>query len=157
MFAQKRFLDHWACLILVDIVMFKHFGTIVQDSIRILLQLQPFDGPAFYEAWKNGTSDIPEGRYFCTLSHDVRFCSECAIPVVLSSARIESKPYRWLKDYARDNWIYENYGTMTHNAMSLELEKRKKTDGWKPLSSPNGIKKAAKRYADFHGLPWPKT
>ncbi len=78
----------------------------------------------------------------------------------------ESDPLRQLsnrREYSvpseceRDKWIYEHFGPMTFDDLSVELgffaEKKK----WKAITSRNGIKSAARRYADHHSLPWPPT
>jgi hypothetical protein len=55
--------------------------------------------------------------------------------------------------YARDKWIYENIQEHTCHSLSLALKEKATTEKWQIISSRNGFKKAANRYAVFRGLP----
>jgi hypothetical protein len=64
-----------------------------------------------------------------------------------------NKPYPKPETYARDQWIYENIQSHTFHTLSLALKEQAKIERWQIISSRNGFKKTAKRYADFHRLP----
>jgi hypothetical protein len=55
--------------------------------------------------------------------------------------------------YARDKWIYDNIEAHDCHSLSLKLKRVAKRNKWEIISSRNGLKKSADRYADSHGLP----
>lgn len=63
-----------------------------------------------------------------------------------------AKQYPSPQTYGRDKWIYENITSHTCHALSQKLKNRAKQNKWEIISSRNGFKKAADRYADFHTL-----
>ncbi len=64
-----------------------------------------------------------------------------------------TQPYPTPDLYARDKWIYENIQSHTRHSLSLALSKKARIEKWQIISSRNGFKKAANRYAKYHGLP----
>jgi len=64
-----------------------------------------------------------------------------------------NKPYPSPKTYEKDKFIYENITKMNCNQLKLEVEKRKTSDGWKPITTAIGFRKSALRYSTFHKLP----
>ncbi|KAA5540280.1 hypothetical protein FYK55_21890 [Roseiconus nitratireducens] len=78
-----------------------------------------------------------------------------AIIEIASAIPKQNGGYPWPKDYPADRWIFENIGSMKFNEVKAELEKRKKSDGWKvPMTRP-AIKERARRYAEHHELTTP--
>lgn len=63
-----------------------------------------------------------------------------------------STPYPKPQTYSRDKWIYENIGKNTCDTLSCKLREKAKAEKWEIISSRNGFKKAADRYAEFHSL-----
>lgn len=58
----------------------------------------------------------------------------------------------------RDEWLYQECCKGTpHATISLLLRKMAGDRDWYPIDSPNGIGKAARRYADRKGLPHPPS
>ena len=58
--------------------------------------------------------------------------------------------YPSAKTYARDEWIYKNIHLNSYDTLSRGLVEKSKSAKWEIISSRNGFKKAADRYADFH-------
>lgn len=56
------------------------------------------------------------------------------------------------QNYARDQWIYDHVHQNSCHTLSLKLKKKAKTEKWTIISSRNGFKKGADRYADFHKM-----
>jgi hypothetical protein len=54
--------------------------------------------------------------------------------------------------YARDKWIYEKIATMNYAALSLEIKTISQKNRWDIITSRNGFKDSADRYANFHSL-----
>lgn len=54
--------------------------------------------------------------------------------------------------YARDMWIYDSIHRFSCDTLSRKLKEKAKAERWTIISSRNGFKKAADRYADFHKL-----
>jgi hypothetical protein len=64
------------------------------------------------------------------------------------------KPYSNPPTYARDKWIYDNIeGCKSFRMLQLAMEKIARREQFELLTSGQGFKNAADRYADFHGLP----
>lgn len=55
--------------------------------------------------------------------------------------------------YARDKWIYEHISSHCRKSLKLALKPVANQNGWQIISTPNGLKKSADRYATFHNLP----
>jgi hypothetical protein len=62
------------------------------------------------------------------------------------------KPYPTPETYARDQWIFENIQNHTCRSLSLELKRQSVPKKWIVISSRNGLKVAADRYANHHGF-----
>ena len=71
-------------------------------------------------------------------------------PTKADASREESYPTP--QSYGRDKWIYENIGQNTCDTLSRKLREKAKVKKWDIISSRNGFKKAADRYADYHSL-----
>ena len=66
---------------------------------------------------------------------------------------IESpESYKWPASYERDKWIYENIPEHSFSDTVTALEKLAIKKNWDLVTSRNGLKKVAKRYADFHNF-----
>ena len=66
---------------------------------------------------------------------------------------IESpESYKWPASYERDKWIYDYIPKHSCSDTVTALEKLAIKKNWDLVTSRNGLKKAAKRYADFHGF-----
>ena len=64
----------------------------------------------------------------------------------------QTDPYSMPLTYARDKWIYDNIHKNTSDTLSRKLKTKARKEKWQIISSRNGFKKAADRYADFHSL-----
>lgn len=54
----------------------------------------------------------------------------------------------------RDKWLYEQCcARVIYKTIKSELRRRAESDGWDPIESIPGIKRAAERYAESHNLP----
>ncbi len=78
----------------------------------------------------------------------------CRIESVLLRGNLASaiKAYPCPKLLPRDTFIYDNIMTMPFKELILAVEKRKKTEGWKPIASMPGFRDAALRYSKHHNL-----
>ena len=66
--------------------------------------------------------------------------------------RQQSEQYPLPGNYARDKWIYEKFNKHDCHSLSLKLKKKVAREKWVIITSRNGFKKAADRYAKFHGF-----
>jgi hypothetical protein len=59
----------------------------------------------------------------------------------------------------RDKWLYEQRQHQNTDWLGIltEFKKVRPDKKWRPLSTINGIRSAAKRYADEFGLPFRKS
>jgi hypothetical protein len=55
--------------------------------------------------------------------------------------------------YGRDQWIYENIGRDDYQSLSAKFKEAARRPKWEMISSRNGFKNSADRYAGFHRLP----
>lgn len=62
-------------------------------------------------------------------------------------------PYPTPNNYARDKWIYENIDRYSCAKLSVKLKETGKPHHWALVTSRNGLKDAAKKYAGYAGLP----
>ena len=54
--------------------------------------------------------------------------------------------------YERDKWIFENVPKMSFRNTVTSLERLAVKKAWYPISTRNGLKKCARRFAAFHGI-----
>ena len=54
--------------------------------------------------------------------------------------------------YERDKWIFENVPKMSFRETVTSLENLAVKKGWYSVSTRNGLKKCARRFARFHGF-----
>ena len=64
----------------------------------------------------------------------------------------DSSNYQTPRTYRRDEWIYQNIGTLSFKDLKSELPRICGRLGGNAIESKKGIKDAADRYADFHGI-----
>ena len=120
----------------------------------------PFANREAFEAWEVSKLDLLPGFYFATPSADIRSCTVSAIDAILRLAPAESAkrekpaPIRDKSSEDRDRWIYEKcLEGMPHGNIVLKLKANK--EGWQHISTPQGIRDRAIKYAKRHGLPEP--
>ena len=81
-------------------------------------------------------------------------------PVVAGTGR-QHKPICKMRDRkleARDRWLYQKcYKGVAHKTIKRDLGERYQTKGWRMITSIQGIRWAARNYAQRHGLPMPPS
>ena len=126
----------------------------------VIREPSPFANREAFEAWEVSKLDLLPGFHFATPSADIRSCTVSAIDAILRLAPAESAkrktpaPVRDKSSEDRDRWIYEKcLEGMPHGNIVLKLKANK--EGWQHISTPQGIRDRAIKYAKRHGLPEP--
>lgn len=98
---------------------------------------------------------LPLPRIFAELEWEAARVARVAQPAQGPGARPVRPPHE--RQDARDKWLYEQVTgvNQTYKAVLLKLRRTAATNGWRPLSSIEGVRKAATRYAETNQLPLP--
>ena len=108
-----------------------------------------------YELLKYGglRSLIEEAESYLQRWQQLEFVKDKTVDGTLSGLKPSSpttETYKWPDEYERDNWIYQNIDKNSYRDTVTKLKKLSEDKKWNLVESRNGIKKIAKRFAEFH-------